>query len=103
MFHVKQGVKMWKFAILFSLLASPVWACMFSTDCYPGSVCVRGDAELYGVCTGGIRPGNAYDERPNPRRYGIEKPKGNTCRFNSDCGPGFQCVGQGVYGICVSS
>lgn len=75
-------------------------ACMFSTDCEAGSHCQKSLGELYGVCVGGIHPGNRYDQKPI---HSPSYPKyGDTCRFNTDCGPGTECVKTGgIYGTCM--
>jgi hypothetical protein len=40
------------------------FACSFDTDCSPGSKCIKGSGAIYGVCAGGISPGNANDRKP---------------------------------------
>ena len=46
------------------LVPSVALACSFDTDCNPGSKCVKARGAIYGVCMGGISPGNKYDREP---------------------------------------
>lgn len=89
-------------------LSSPVMACMFDTDCMPGSKCVKASGTIEGVCMGGTFPGNSNDDGDRgSRSYNRDyddtwNTKGNTCSFDTDCGPGWVCVkGSGIYGTCV--
>jgi len=95
-------------ALLLSLaltLSSGADACEFDTDCEPGSKCLKSDGQLYGVCVGGISPGNANDRVPVESPLDPNGTVGNTCEFNTDCGPGSQCVkpNGGIYGTCLRS
>ena len=82
--------------------AGSALACQFTTDCRPGSQCVKQRGQLYGVCMGGIAPGNTNDRRPVYSPLDPNRTYGNTCRFSTDCGPGSSCVkGSGIYGTCV--
>lgn len=78
-------------------------ACMFDTDCYPGSRCAKSDGQLYGYCVSGTSPGNSYDSHSwdNPRDY--SGTRGNTCMFVTDCSPGQRCVKSAgsLYGTCL--
>ena len=40
------------------------YACQFDTDCEPGSKCLKASGSIYGVCVGGISPGNRNDRQP---------------------------------------
>lgn len=96
-------------------------ACQFDTDCNVGSQCVKQGSSLYGVCVGGLKPGNANDNRPvynsmdlnrgssnnistgdARQRKDADGTYGDTCSFDVDCGPGGTCVkGSGIYGTCM--
>jgi len=77
-------------------------ACQFDTDCNPGSRCVKSSGSIYGVCVGGISPGNSNDRAPAYSPLDINRTYGDTCQFDTDCGPGSQCVkGGGIYGTCM--
>ncbi len=82
--------------------ATNVFACMFNTDCQPGSQCYKPGGGLYGWCVGGLNPGNANDNQPASDPLDITHRKGNTCQFNTDCGAGGQCIkGASIYGTCL--
>jgi hypothetical protein len=80
--------------------ASPALACQFDTDCAVGSKCIKGNG-LYGVCAGGMNPGNSYDQKPVYDPLDTNKSVGNTCNFDIDCGPGSKCVKSGLRGVCM--
>jgi len=86
-----------------SLLSVPLaYACQFDTDCQPGSRCLKASGSLYGACFGGISPGNRNDRQPVYAPLDINRSYGNTCQFDTDCGPGSVCMkGGGIYGTCV--
>lgn len=91
---------MLKFLVPMLLLSTPAMACMFNTDCAPGSRCVKHG--IYGVCAGGLNPGNNNDDRPVYAPLDPNRSVGNTCQFNTDCGPGSRCYKEsGIYGVCV--
>lgn len=78
-------------------------ACEFDTDCSPGNKCLKSSGSIYGVCTGGIDPGNNNDRQPVYSPTDPNRTTGNTCQFNTDCGPGSTCLkGSGsIEGACV--
>ena len=80
-------------------------ACSFDTDCSPGSKCVKASGQIYGVCAGGISPGNANDRQPVYSPLDPNRTTGNTCSFDIDCGPGSKCVKSqsSIYGVCLRS
>lgn len=91
-------------ALLVAILALPttVLACSFDTDCSPGSQCAKASGSIYGVCIGGISPGNSNDRQPVYAPLDINRTYGNTCSFDTDCGPGSVCVKQGgIQGACM--
>jgi hypothetical protein len=51
-------------AVVLLALPSISNACQFDTDCEPGSKCLKRAGSIYGVCVGGIAPGNSNDRQP---------------------------------------
>jgi hypothetical protein len=82
---------------------APAHACSFDTDCEVGSRCVKSRSSIYGICVGGMFPGNSYDRRPVYSPLDPNRTFGNTCSFSTDCGPGSVCAkGPGqLQGTCV--
>ena len=89
--------------VLCALLAgiSPAYGCMFDTDCGIGARCIKQSGSIYGICAGGVQPGNQWDQRPVRDVYGGST--GNTCSFSYQCGYGHKCVKSGLHGVCVRS
>ena len=85
------------------LFSAPAGACSFDTDCSPGSKCVKAPGNIYGVCAGGIFPGNKYDQEPVYAPLDLNQTYGDTCSFDTDCGPGSKCAKSmgSIYGVCV--
>ncbi len=73
------------------LSAGSSMACQFDTDCSPGSKCLKKKYALYGVCAGGMLPGNDNDNVPVYDPLDPNRTTGKTCMFDVDCGPGSQC------------
>lgn len=87
---------------LFFVIPDASCACEFNTDCEPGSKCLKASGSLYGVCVGGISPGNRNDQQPGYSPTDTNRTYGDTCQFNTDCGPGSLCVKSGgIYGTCM--
>lgn len=81
-------------------------ACSFDTDCAVGSKCSKDQYSLTGTCIGGMNPGNAYDSgTPYKNPIDINNNQGNTCQFNTDCGPGSRCLksSSSINGVCMPS
>lgn len=88
--------------IAFLFLPTTIFACSFDTDCDPGSRCAKASGSIYGVCFGGISPGNSNDREPVKAPLDVNGTYGNTCSFNTDCGPGSVCVKRGgIEGVCM--
>ena len=89
--------------LIFFLISTAALACSFDTDCQPGSKCAKGSGQIYGVCVGGISPGNKNDREPVTAPLDVNRTYGNTCSFDTDCGPGSKCAKQSGYveGVCL--
>jgi hypothetical protein len=89
-------------SITLLLVSSSAFACAFDTDCQPGSKCIKPSGSIYGVCAGGISPGNSYDDEPVYDPLDPNETVGNTCSFDTDCGPGGKCLKSSgsIYGTC---
>ena len=89
-------------ASLFAL-SVPSAACQFDTDCTPGAKCLKNSGAIYGVCIGGIQPGNNHDRNPVYDPLDPNRTVGNTCSFDTDCGPGSSCLKSSgsIYGTCM--
>ena len=84
------------------IFQTTAFACQFNTDCQPGSKCLKSSGSIYGACVGGISPGNSNDSKPVYSPTDINGTYGNSCQFNTDCGPGSKCVkSSGIYGTCM--
>lgn len=89
--------------IIATLIPAASFACSFDTDCSPGSKCVKGRGEIYGICAGGIFPGNKNDQQPVYAPLDVNRTYGNTCSFDTDCGPGSKCAKDhgAIHGVCM--
>jgi len=84
-------------------VSSNSFACMFDTDCEVGSKCAKAEGSLYGVCIGGLWPGNDNDDEPAEFFPDLDGTYGDTCSFDLDCGFGNKCVKKNgsIYGVCM--
>lgn len=91
------------FAVALTLAAGSAFACSFDLDCEIGSKCLKGRGELYGVCAGGLFPGNKYDREPVSSIFDLNDTVGDTCSFDIDCGPGSKCLKSrgAIDGVCI--
>ena len=89
--------------LLMFLFPAITFACSFNTDCGVGSKCIKKSGQIYGFCAGGLNPGNNSDRRPVRDPLDINRSAGNTCSFNTDCGPGSKCLKERGYikGVCI--
>ena len=97
------AMRMRLFVALVSLWPSGVAACAFDMDCDPGSKCLKAPGSLYGVCAGGLFPGNKHDQQPIRAPLDLDRTYGNTCSFDTDCGVTNRCIksSSGIYGVCM--
>jgi hypothetical protein len=92
-----------KYAVLaFLMSTTPAMACSFDADCQPGSQCLKTSGSIYGICAGGLSPGNSNDRQPVFAPLDTNRSYGNTCSFDTDCGPGGRCAkSASIHGVCV--
>lgn len=77
--------------------------CQFDSDCAVGSECVKKSGSINGVCAGGMSPGNSNDRKPVESPTDPNNTYGDTCSFDTDCGPGSECVKESgsIKGVCL--
>ncbi len=85
------------------LFTNTALACSFNMDCSVGSKCLKSSGSLYGVCVGGMFPGNSNDKQPVYAPLDLDGTTGNTCSFNMDCGIKNKCIKSSgsIYGTCM--
>lgn len=92
------------FIVLSMMTLSDAFACQKDLDCNLGSKCQKAQNAMYGVCVGGINPGNSHDKNPAKFLGDLTGKFGNTCSFDLDCGIGNECRKQRVgdiNGVCA--
>lgn len=100
---MKTTVRLLLLAALLLVLGPEAWACSFDTDCQVGSKCVKKAGHIYGICMGGLQPGNTNDRVPVRDPLDPNRTVGNTCSFDTECGPGNICSKDrgAIKGACV--
>ena len=90
-------------AALAFLFASTSFACSFDTECSVGSRCIKTNGNIYGACVGGMSPGNRNDQQPVYAPLDPNRTYGNTCSFDTECGPGSVCAKSNgnIQGVCL--
>jgi hypothetical protein len=85
--------------------ATEAMACSFDVDCEVGSRCLKSSGSIYGVCAGGLWPGNSNDQEPVYDPLDLDETVGNTCSFDIDCGVSNKCMKSSgsIDGVCVHS
>jgi hypothetical protein len=74
------------------LASTPVFACVFDTECKPGTACVDGN------CSRDMLSGSGDDDVSAKR----SPSKGKACGYDGDCDPGSRCFkGSGPEGVCL--
>ena len=74
------------------LTSTPAFACVFDSECKPGTSCTDG------VCDRDLLSGNGDDNVPVKR----SPSKGKACGYDGDCDPGSRCIkGSGPEGVCL--
>ena len=88
--------------VVASIFSTGSIACSFDTDCQPGSQCLKASGSIYGACVGGMSPGNRNDQQPVRAPLDVNATYGNTCTFDTECGPGSVCAkAGGINGTCM--
>ena len=75
------------------LISTPVFACVFDTDCKPGILCVRGECNSIES-----NSGDEEDKAPRERVNGTKH-----CQYDGDCSEGSRCIkgSSGREGVCL--
>lgn len=100
---MKQSIKLVFICIMLGFVPLTL-ACQFDTDCDIGSKCLKRGFSMYGICIGGMNPGNSHDQKPVYAPMHLEGNKyGNTCSNDFDCGFSFKCMkgSSALKGTCM--
>ena len=100
----KYNMKFQLILVLILWIPFKTFACEFNTDCDPGSKCQKyNQYSLYGVCVGGLNPGNKGDRKPVRDSLDRNSKVGSQCSFNTDCDIGHKCMKEAgqLYGTCM--
>jgi hypothetical protein len=100
---ISAAIKLLAFVPVLIASALPAFGCITDVDCRLDSRCFKEPRELYGVCAGGLRPGNRNDKYPVRNLRDVEGTVGNTCLVNADCGSTNRCLKSNPYGkgVCA--
>ena len=90
--------------LIFTLIVMNSMACQYDFDCQTGSRCMKESGNIYGICQGGMNPGNANDQLPITDPLDLDQTVGDTCQFDIDCGVSNVCIKESGYiiGVCIS-
>ena len=100
---MRKIIKLRLLLYLLAFFSAEAFACAFNLDCELGSKCIKPQGSLFGICVGGMFPGNSFDSEPVINPLDLNQTYGNTCSFNLDCGLNMVCAKQSgnILGVCL--